>query len=200
MHPRVQKPSDRAGSVIPGESEIGPIRYLERHVPVPSSGVASGAAPTHGRTACSARDSRRPGPPRAERNRAWGTSALLAQAPQPDGVRKPPQWSDVQARAESPIDCLGARLPGGVLRPAPWGLGAMLGGGVGGEPHAGVHQQRAEAVAHVPRRPSGRLVVTQELVSISRKNPSSVCVGRQHSVSFSRPKVFRHRESSRETS
>jgi len=59
----MQKSPHRAGSVIPGESAIGPIRYLPRHVPVPSSGVASGAATTHGRTACSARDSRRPGPP-----------------------------------------------------------------------------------------------------------------------------------------
>jgi hypothetical protein len=55
----------------------------------------------------------------------------------------------------------------------------MLGRGVGGEPRTGVHQQRAEAAAHPPGRPWGRRVAAQEVVSISRENPSYVCVGRQ---------------------
>jgi len=57
----------------------------------------------------------------------------------------------------------------------------MLRRGVGGEAYTGAHQQRAQAVAHVPYRPSGGRVVAQEFVSISREDSSSVCVGRQHS-------------------
>jgi len=56
----------------------------------------------------------------------------------------------------------------------------MLRGGVGGEAHAGAHQQRSEAVADGPGRPQGRRVAAQDLVSISRENSSCVCVGRQH--------------------
>jgi hypothetical protein len=56
----------------------------------------------------------------------------------------------------------------------------MRRGGVGGEAHAGAHQQRTEVAADVPRRRRRRRVAAQELVSISRENPSSVCVGRQH--------------------
>lgn len=57
----------------------------------------------------------------------------------------------------------------------------MLRRGVGGEAYTGVHQQRAQAVAHRSCRPSARGVVAQELESVSREDSSSVCVGRQHS-------------------
>ncbi len=56
----------------------------------------------------------------------------------------------------------------------------MLWCGVGGEPHAGAHEHDAEAAADVPGRLRCRHGVAQDLVSVSRENPSSVCVGRQH--------------------
>jgi len=57
----------------------------------------------------------------------------------------------------------------------------MLRGGVGSQPHAGAHEQGAEPAADVPGGPPRRQRVAQELVSLSREDPSSVCVGRQHS-------------------
>jgi hypothetical protein len=113
----MQKRPHRAASVMPRESEIRPIRYLPRHVPVPSSGVASGAAPTHGRTACSARSSRRPGPPRAERNRAWGTRHGYRRQSIDDcpGVHS---RSSAAFRTSAAVGRPGAR---GVIDRLPWG-------------------------------------------------------------------------------